>query len=487
MEAAQPVLRVRPSPDTAWVVAVWVGTVVYAMLLSVESIADHDAFATSFDVAHYDQLLWRLANGENPFSTVVSRPLLADHFQPGLVLLTPLYWLGLGVPGILAVQSIALGATAPALFALARAAGARPGLAALPAFLWLVCPWVAAVNLFDFHPLALSAPLVVLSVLAVFQERPVLLLVTAVLAMSLKEDIALTYVMLGFVLVLHGTRRLGGLLALGSALWFAVAYVAVSMSGGSNDAYGRRFAGERGDSVVDAVRWMAVHPVETVSDVVGQSLGAVVLLIASTASLGLLAPSWLLLSVPTAAHNALSAYEYQHDFGSHYHLGTLIGSFVAAAVGTARLDALGRQGRIAWLPLGTIAAGVAVLGAVWVHDPGNERTRGSRDEAAIRRGLALVPGDAAVAATSTLLPQLSQRTDVYSLPEPFIPVEWGSALTPSELARRAERVEFVAYRDGDILPWPYAGGIAELRRILGERGFVELEDAGPVHVLERRR
>jgi len=101
--------------------AVWVGAAVYAVLLSVESVHDHDAFATGFDTAIYDQLLWLLAHGHEPFSTVVSRPMLADHFQPAIVLLTPLYWLDLGVPGMFAAQSIGLALTAPALYALARA------------------------------------------------------------------------------------------------------------------------------------------------------------------------------------------------------------------------------------------------------------------------------------------------------------------------------------------------------------------------------
>ena len=120
----------------------WLGTALYALLLSAESIADHGNSHTGFDTAIYDQALWLLANGHEPFSTVVSRPLFADHFQPGLVLLTPLYWLGLGVPGILAVQSIGLALTAPALFVLARAYGASPPFAAIPALLWLACPWV---------------------------------------------------------------------------------------------------------------------------------------------------------------------------------------------------------------------------------------------------------------------------------------------------------------------------------------------------------
>ena len=78
--------------------------------------------------------------------------MLEAHFQPALVLLTPLYWLDLGVPALLTAQSIGLALTAPALFALARHVGASPALAALPAFLWLVCPFVASVNLSSSGP-----------------------------------------------------------------------------------------------------------------------------------------------------------------------------------------------------------------------------------------------------------------------------------------------------------------------------------------------
>src|SRR5680860_694236 len=84
-------IRERLFSGSAWPVAVWVGTVLYAVLLSAESIVDHHDFRTGFDTAIYDQLLWLMAHGHEPFSTVVNRPMLADHFQPSLFLLTPLY------------------------------------------------------------------------------------------------------------------------------------------------------------------------------------------------------------------------------------------------------------------------------------------------------------------------------------------------------------------------------------------------------------
>ncbi len=92
----------RPSLAThtaaACAYVVWIAAGLYAALLATESVHDHDAFGTSFDLAHYDQMLWLLSRGMEPFSTIVTRPMLADHFQPGLVLLTPVYWLGSGLP-----------------------------------------------------------------------------------------------------------------------------------------------------------------------------------------------------------------------------------------------------------------------------------------------------------------------------------------------------------------------------------------------------
>jgi len=72
---------------------------VYAVLLSIEAVRDTIVSRPSSISPVYDQLVWLLAYGHEPFSTVISRPLLGGHFQPGIVLLTPIYWLDLGVPG----------------------------------------------------------------------------------------------------------------------------------------------------------------------------------------------------------------------------------------------------------------------------------------------------------------------------------------------------------------------------------------------------
>jgi uncharacterized membrane protein len=489
-EAALPLstrVGVRISADTLWLVAVWAGTAVYALALSLETIGDHHAFRTGPDLASYDQLLWLLSHHHDAFSTVIARPMNADHFQPGLVLFTPIYWLGLNVPGILTAQAIGLGLAAPALMALARAAGASPAVASVPAFLWLTCPWVASFNLFEFHPLAFSPALIVVSVLAVFRERWWLLLATALLALSLKEDVAPMYLLLGVLIAVRGHRRIGIGLAAGSAVWGYVAHAVVTAEGGSYEAYGKRFAGDRGDTVRDAFSWMLSHPLSLLTDIAHQSVPGLFLLVLSTGCLALLAPAWMALCLPTALHNALSAYDPQHDLAHHYHHGTLTGLFVAAAIGAGRVHTLSRAGRTAVASLVGVAAIAAVLGGIWVHRL-NDSFQLEREPT--QELLDRIPPGVPVAAARTLIPHLTHRVDAYTLPEPFIPVDWGSPLTNGDLAQRAKRIRYVAYIKGDQIGTILTGRdvklLPDVRPTLVREGFVVVGRAGPVVLFERR-
>lgn len=475
--------RTRVSNASPWAIAVWLGALLYGVLLSAESLYNDATFRTGFDAAIYDQRLWLLSNFEDPFSTVVSRPFLADHFEPGLVLLTPLYWLGLGMTGVYIAQAIGLALTAPALFALARASGASPALAALPALLWLVSPPVAAANLVDFRPATFGPVLLVLSVLFALQRRYVLLAVTTVLALSLKEDVALIYLVLGILLAYHGQRRVGAIMAIGSSACFVLGVAIIRSLADQYEWQGRRFAGDRGDSFLEAAGWMLRHPLETIGDVLGQSGPDLLILVISTGGLALLAPFWMLLSVPTAIVNALSAYDPQHDLLNHYHLSVLAGFFVAGAIGVGRLKSVGRAGQLAVAVSVAMVVPIALIGGVLTHDISGRVSKDERD--AIERALDLIPPDAPVAAAPNLLPHLSHRVEVYSLPEPFIPIDWGGSLTPEEFAARAERVRFAAFV-GRTKPREYPGDMAEVWDMLLREGFVPIALGPHVQILERR-
>ena len=469
---------------STWGIVVWAAAGAYAVVLTAESIHRQERFMTGFDTAVEDQLLWLAAHDHHLFSTILDRSFFANHIQPGLLLLTPFYWFGLGVPMLLTAQSLALALVAPGLFALARDRGASPKLAAVPALLWLVSPWTAHVNLYEFHPEVFVPVLLIVGVLASLHERWIILGTTATVAMSFKEDVPLVYVMLGVVLILSGKRRPGAILAVASGAIFVVLNALAAHQGNAYAYFEHRFAGSRGDTVGQAFVWMLEHPARTLLDVIGQSGAADTALLMATAGLALLAPRWLLLAVPTLAHNALSAYPLQHTLDYQYHLLASVGLFIAAAVGAHRLPTLTRPTRMIFLVIGGVAALFAVLGLLQLHT--SQTPRQEANAARIRRALALVPPDASVAASIVFQPHLSHRANLYTLPEPFIAVDWNGSSTPAEMARRARGVQFVAFFAGSS-PIDYRhrlGGSFVLR--LKRQGFVQIYRSGPVAVLERK-
>jgi uncharacterized membrane protein len=469
---------------SSWTLIVWLATAVYAVGLTAESISRQNHFRTGFDAAIEDQFLWLAAHGHHLFSTIVDRSLVADHFQPGLLLLTPLYWLGLGVSGMLAAQSIALALVAPALYALARDRGASPRLAALPALLWLASPWTATVNLFDFHPEAFVPVLLVVGVLASFRERWLVLALTAAVAMSVKEDIPLAYFMFGVVLIWSGKRRAGAILAAASAAAFVVAHEVEVHTGNAYVFFGQRFAGDRGHTVGQALVWMLEHPGRTVLDITSQSGVVVFALFLATAGLALLAPRWLLLAVPTLAHNLLSAYPFQHSLEYQYHLLAATGLFVAAAVGVPKVARFDRTRRLAVAVAVGAAALVALSAGISVHV-----TRSPiqyRDTARVEKALSVIPPGASVAASVHLEPHLSHRVELYTLPEPFVPIDWGGSSTRAELAEKTRSVRYVALVSGDG-PLEYKHRVETVLPLVRREGFREIYRDGSIIVLERSR
>ena len=235
-----------------------------------------------------------------------------------------------------------------------------------------------------------------------------LLAVTAVLALSLKEEMALVYLVLGLLLVYQGRRRLGAILAAGSAACFVVGMLIIRSLGDSDEWFGRRFAGDRGDSFLDAFSYMLRHPVETLGDVLGHSGFD---LARSTAVDGRTrAPRarrgcyW---ACRRRSTTSLSAYGPQHDLIHHYHLPVLTAAFIAAAMGVRRLDSVGRWAR-RFVAVGVAAAvAAAVVGNVSQHSFSGRPNADERAE--IRRALAHIPPDAPVAAAPVLLPHLSHR------------------------------------------------------------------------------
>ncbi len=152
-----------PRPRLRWVAWVVLGIAIayYVVGVSYWTIASHQRFETRVsDLAEFDNLFYNALRG-HPFRSptmtgrVVDFATLAHHAHLSLYLLLPVYALRPGPETLLVLQALLVGTTAIPVFLLARN---RLGdtQALIIAFVFLVLPVVAQPNFYDFHFTALG-------------------------------------------------------------------------------------------------------------------------------------------------------------------------------------------------------------------------------------------------------------------------------------------------------------------------------------------
>ena len=456
----------------------------YALVVGALALLRYESFASDFDHGIFSQYVWLLGNLKEPFNTINLRTLLGDHVEPGIALLAPLGTAGVGAPGLLVVQTLALAATAPLLYLLARGHGAVGWVAAVPALLWCASPVVLRPALHDFHPETLVPVLLVGGCVLLARERVVWFLVTAAVAFAMKEDVGLTYAALGLVLAWTGRRRLGAGLAVAGAAWSALAVFVVlpAFGNAAESEFGPRFAGVRGDSFADALEFMVRNPLTTVDQALGPSeLGILAMLVLTTGGLCLLAPKWLLVAVPAAALNLLSAYDLQHTIQYHYWIVAAGAVAVAGAMGAGRVPAASARTWITW----ATAAGclLVLLSAQWVGAIGRQ-VRAEWPRRADRQAiLDAIPDGARVAAPMHALPHLAEREHLYVVPEPLLAVRVGTEWGDAERERATEQLDYIVFDPG-MRFWG-APSVEQVEQEIERRGFVEVMRRGDTRLYGR--
>lgn len=217
----------------ALVVAIFGG---YSVVLARFALIDHwNIWTQVYDLGIYDNLLWHTIHGNFLGSSFLSiGDHTAAHFDPLLVILTPFYALWPRAETLLVFQSIWLGAGVFPLYLLARDRLARadsPGRGAwyglLFAALYAAAPALHGVNMFDFHSVALAIPLMIWVVYMVDRRATWGLALALILLLTAREDMPLLASFIAFYALARGQLR-AGLGILGASLAY-LAFVKLVM------------------------------------------------------------------------------------------------------------------------------------------------------------------------------------------------------------------------------------------------------------------
>src|SRR6266853_968035 len=348
------------------------------------SVYRHEHYASNaFDLAVQDQTVWGYSRGEFIYNTVLGIPnLLGDHFHPMLATLAPFMLVWNSAEVLLVGQAVLLAVAGIPIYLWAeRELGPLAGVAFQAAY--LVFWGVLAGVIYDFHHAAFAVPALSTALYATLTRRNWLLVPAVLWAMLTREEIALTLIALGFyILVVQRRWILGGVLMAVNAVWLGALLGFVIPALGGGVAYRHWTYDALGSGPVNAASHVIRHPIDSLKLLFTPATKTRVW-IGSFAAFALLplASPVLLVALPSFLERFWSSSPNFWSFHFQY-------SMVPAPI-------------LAFAAMDTCVRVARLLRGRWAAE--------------INECLAAIPGDAAVAASNTLVPHLSHRAEIYEI------------------------------------------------------------------------
>ncbi len=158
-----------------------------------QSMEYHRNFMLGFnDFGHFLQRVANTAEGRGVLLESPVLPMFWDHFNPGLLLLVPLWMIYPNVDLVFVIQAGALASGSLFIYLIARQLGLAQATAAVFGAAWLMQPAVGQMNLaytYGWHPITLAIPFLLAAIWCLLAKRRLAALVCTLLALSMEEGV----------------------------------------------------------------------------------------------------------------------------------------------------------------------------------------------------------------------------------------------------------------------------------------------------------
>lgn len=400
---------------------------VYLVVMTRAQFNKYDSYGMGFDLGVYEQVIWNTAHGR--WFATSNFKYTDSHLGADVILMEA--WIALpyalapSTYTLLFLQTLAVALGAIPLYLLARRHLAS--LAALGiAFAYLVYVPLHYLNLYEFQPRAFALGLVFLLFYFLDVQNLRGFILTALVLLTTRTDLALSLAMLGIFAWLHRKPRafIVSALGLGSG-WFALAaFVIIPYFNRSGKLQYLDWYSWLGNSPSAMLTTLVTQPLYVIQNVITlPKLTFLVQIFGEVAFLPLLRPDVLLVGLPTFALSLLSLQRIQWDI--HYQYGSFL--YALSFIGTVYAIAL--LARWKWLAARLSAqfithslVGLVVVSSLsaqlWIGSPvWSWLKRGIPESAQAANALIQqVPADAPLAASNLLGPHVSRREGLYFFP-----------------------------------------------------------------------
>lgn len=320
---------------------------VHFSIIMLLGLSRHWGYMSSInDIGMFDQAVWGGIHGEPFLNTIAYNQQtnwLGYHFNPILILFTPLYAIVPSVIWLTIAQALAISLAAVPIFLLASRIFTSEKVGLLWALAYLVNPFLLNAAAWDFHPITLTVPFVAMSMLSIESKNFRLLFLSCLVILSCKEHLGVMVVGFGFLWWIKNKRwkPAAVLILLGIVhfvLVLGVIMPALSPTGEHAMFKGRYFW--LGNSLKEALQTLFTQPFYVFKKVMLEMGGAKYLLLLLIFFLGfpLAAPEFLLPGLADLASNILSAVSMPKSPFAYHSVSLVPVLTVAAIYGSKRIS-----------------------------------------------------------------------------------------------------------------------------------------------------
>jgi uncharacterized membrane protein len=384
----------------------------------------------SLDMGIFDQAAWLISRAGGLFMSVRGLHFFGHHFNLGLFLYAPFFWLGAGPNFLNFTMVLSMALAAIPIFLLARDKLSSAWLAVALAGAYLLHPSLQFMAWELWHPEPMAMAGLFWAWWFASKRRWNWYAVSLVYAVCWKEDVALAAIVIGLVLIIRRDWK-PGLWTIGlSAVYFLIAnsWLIPQLSGAGQTFYNNLF-GSLGNSPSQVLVNSIKHPTQFTKRIFADDAKSYYWkMTVPYAFVPLAAPLALAVGLPQALIDVLSTANFTRVITYHYAALPLAGLTLATVEGAAWLGK--RPGQQRFL-VGAIVACALAGSVLWGPSPiGAEYHKGwwplqaDPNQATREEAVARMAGKDHISATYDLAPHLSHRRYIYSYPNPFISDNW---------------------------------------------------------------
>ncbi|PIQ85549.1 MAG: hypothetical protein COV74_08645 [Candidatus Omnitrophica bacterium CG11_big_fil_rev_8_21_14_0_20_45_26] len=371
----------------------------------------HLSFHThSHDLGLFHSILWNAANGNGFVDAFKHQIYFSDHLIFFLALLAPFYKIHAGVGTLFLLTAVAFAATAVILSRLAEARIGDRSVAFILGAAFLLNRYVWGAFLHEFHP-DFFAPFFFFALfLSIDRQNNILLFLSTLAVLSLKEDYALYLIPIGIYFILtHKNRRQGLWLVMAGMVysWLAFRVLIPYFYGLAGKSGGYAYLGSwghLGHGFSEVMATVISHPISVIQNLSGRTLfnfGVKCLF------LPLVSPLTLIYILPPLFLNTVSSFPLIRHLSIHYGLIPVTLTYVGCVEALRFLKNKGLDRLTVLLACLLLIVGI---GRYWIYWPQPESFLLSEHANSLKR-------EKAICVQSSLFPHLIPKGDFSIFPE----------------------------------------------------------------------